>query len=123
MERELTVSTLYRIYSDRARDDGFQEIANNFDTIARNELEHARIFIKQLNNGTVPGTEENLQTSAQLELAAGELYRQYAVVARDEGFPDIAALFNGISNIEFNHNLTFTTEHDNVVRDQVFCKP
>ncbi len=123
MERELMVSTLYRIYGDQARENGFNEIGNIFDTIARNELEHGRIFLRQINNGTIPYTEENLRNSAALEVATGELYRQYAVVATEEGYTDIAALFNGISNIEFNHDLAFTTQYEDVIRDQVFCKP
>jgi rubrerythrin len=122
-ERELQVSTLYSIYADRAVDDGFIEISNNFLAVVRNEKEHARIFLRTLNNGLIPDTETNLAYSASLELATGDLYRGYARIAQEEGYTDIAALFNGIANIELNHNLLFETEHENVVTDQVFCKP
>lgn len=122
-ERELMVSTLYRIYSDRAISDEYIEIASVFDVTARNEFEHARIMLKQLNNGNVPPTQDNLLTSANTEVAAGALYREYSNTARDEGFTDLAALFNGLANIELNHDLRFRTLYNDVVRDQVVCKP
>ncbi len=122
-EQQLMASTLYRIFSDQARTDGYIEIGNIYDTTARNELEHARIFLKQMNNGIVPPTEENLQTTTTRELEAGDEYRTYANIAREEGFTEIAALFNGIANIELNHDLRFRTLYDDVVRGEVFCKP
>lgn len=122
-QRELMVSTLYRIYSDKAVTDGFIEISTVYDDTARNEFEHARIMLKQLNNGVVPPTADNLISSANGEVEAGELYRQYANTARDEGFTDLAALFNGLANIELNHDLRFRTLYNNVEQEQVFCKP
>lgn len=122
-ERELMVSTLYDIFADKARQDGFIEIGFNFDTITRNEKEHARTFLRNLNSGTLPTTEQNLINSANYETETGSLYRDYATVAKDEGYTDLAALFNGVANIELNHNLLLSSEHDNVVREEVFCKP
>jgi rubrerythrin len=121
---ESIVSTTYQIYADRARQEGYVEIGAVFDVTARNEKEHARIWLRRINNGELPTTEENLLHSAEIEAEAGNVtYREYARVAREEGFNDIAALFNGIANIELNHNLTFQTFYDNVVRGEVFCKP
>lgn len=122
-ERELAVSTLYSIYADQATDDVLIQVTNNFLTVARNEKEHARIFLRQLTGGTIPPTEQNLMDSAQLELAAGELYREFGRVALEEGFTDIAALFNGIANIELNHNLLFQSLGDDVARNELLCKP
>jgi rubrerythrin len=120
---ELMASTLYELNGDKARDEGYIEIANIFDITSRNEKEHARIWQRRLNNGILPSTEQNLLESSELELAAANLFRDYAQIAREEGYSDIAALFNGVANIELNHELRFRTLYDNVVRGQVFCKP
>ena len=121
---EQIVNTQYMLYSDQAKQEGYIQIGMIYDTIARNEREHARIWTRQLNNGSLPSTEQNLRSSAEYEAYTGNtLYRSYAQTAEAEGYPDIAALFNGIANIELNHNLTFTSLYDNVVRGEVFCKP
>jgi rubrerythrin len=122
-QRELSVSTIYDIYSDRAVDDGYIEISQVFTAIQRNEKEHARIFLKRMNNGIVPDTQQNLIESANFELEAGALYRDYASTAEEEGYTDIAALFNGLANIELNHNLTFQTFSNNITLNEVICKP
>ena len=122
-ERELMVSTLYEIFGDKAVLDGYIEISNIYNVISRNEKEHARIFLRQLNNGIIPSTEENLLTSANFEVEASDIYREYALTAKEEGYTDLAALLNGIANIELNHDLTFRTLYGNVVRGEVFCKP
>jgi rubrerythrin len=120
---ELESSTRYRLYADRARQDGYQEIGVIMDTASRNDMEHARIWLRRLNNGILPDTEANLQTAANDEATIGNTtYREYARVAREEGYNDIAALFNGVANIELNHNLTFQTLHDELVRGEIFCK-
>ncbi len=122
-ERELMTSTLYNIYGDKAYVEQYIEIGNNFYVISNYEKEHARIFLQNLNNGIIPNTEQNLQTSSNFELETANLYRTYAETALAEGYTDIAALFNGIANIELNHNLVFTNSYDNVITNQVFCKP
>jgi rubrerythrin len=122
-ERELMLSTQYRIFSDKARTDGYIQISNIFDTTSRNEFEHSRIFLRQLNNGVLPNTQENLTFSSSTEISLGDEYRTYATVAREEGYDDLAALFNGIANIELNHDLLFQSLSAEVARGTVFCKP
>lgn len=122
-ERELMVSTLYDIFSDSATQDGYIEISNIFTTVSKNEKEHARIFLRQLNNGTIPNTQQNLASSADFENETNSLYRDYASTAKEEGYTNLAALFNGIANIELNHNLQFTVQYNDVLRGTVFCKP
>jgi rubrerythrin len=122
-ERELATSTLYSIFSDRAVTEDFIEISNIFTTITRNEKEHARVFLKEMNNGQVPPTVDNLSSSAAFELETGDLYREYAQTAQTEGYTDIAAIFTGIANIEFNHNLQFQTQYTDIINNEVHCKP
>lgn len=122
-ESELISTTYYLLNADQARLEGYIEIGNLFDLIARNEKEHARIWQRNLNNGTLPKTQQNLLDSADREINVASLYREYAKTAANEGYSDIARLFNGIANIELNHDLRFQTQHDNIVRGEVFCKP
>lgn len=123
-EIELMQSTLYSIYGDIARQEGYQEIGNVYDIFQRNNKEHARIWLRQLNNGNLPNIEEALAASAEIEIYNGnQLYREYANIAREEGYTEIESLFNGVANIDLNHSLQLRTYYDEVLRNQVFCRP
>lgn len=122
-EGELISTSYYLLNADQARLEGYIEIGNIFDVTARNEKEHARIWLRQLNSGVLPKTEQNLIDSADLEIRVVTLYREYAKIAIEEGYTEIARLFNGIANIELNHDLNFRTQYDDIVRGEVFCKP
>lgn len=121
--RKLMTSTLFDIYSDKARQETYIQISNIFTSAARNEKEHARIFLRKLNNEVIPDTQTNLYDSINIGTETNALCRSYAATAKEEGYPDIAALLNGIANIELNHNLDFRTQYDNIIQQQVFCKP
>ena len=121
--RKLMISTLYDIYSDKATQETYIQISNIFVSAARNEKEHARIFLRKLNNDVLPVTETNLYDSIEIGNETNNLCREYAATAREEGYIDIAALFSGIANIELNHNLVFRNQYDDVIRQEVFCKP
>jgi rubrerythrin len=121
---EQIVNTQYMLYSDQAKQEGYIQISAIYETIARNEREHARIWLRQLNNGVLPTTEQNLKNSADYETyVANQIYREYSRIATEEGYLAIAALFNGVSNIELNHNLIFLSLYEDVIRGEVFCKP
>lgn len=122
-QSQLMFSTLLRIFADRARLDGYIEISNIFEATSGNEKEHARIWLRNLNNGNLPNTEQNLLTAANESRESGNQYREYSSIAREEGYDDIAALFNGVANIELNHDLQFRSLYNQVLRDEVFCKP
>lgn len=120
---ELEQSTLYSIYGDIVRREGYLQIGNIYDIFQRNNKEHARIWLRQLNEGSLPNAEEVLLESAQQEYYMGnQLYREYARIAKEEGYSDIESLFNGIANIDLNHGLQLQAQYDNVIRNQVFCK-
>jgi rubrerythrin len=122
-ERELMISTLYDIFGDQAVAEQYIQISNIFRMIERNNKEHARIFLRRLNNGVIPDTQANLLSSANFETDTAALYRDYANTAKDENYNDIAASFNGIANISLNHDLFLRTQYDNIIRQEVFCKP
>lgn len=122
-ERELMISTLFSIYGDIARSEGYQEIGHIYDTFSLNNKEHARIWLRQLNEGNLPSTAEVLASSVDVENYNGsQLYREYGSVAFEEGYYDIEALFNGVGNIDLNHELQLEVQFENVIRNNVFCK-
>jgi rubrerythrin len=122
-EGELVNSSKYEIYGIRARQEGYQQIGYAFDVISRYEREHAVIWLKLLNNGELPSTLQNLIEGANDEAYKGNnVYRDYAQIAREEGFNSIGSLFDGVANIELNSEVIFQTFADDITSNQVFCK-
>ena len=85
----------YTYFASKAKKDGYVQIANIFEETAANEKEHAKIWFKLLKGG-IGTTAENLA-----DAAAGEnyewtdMYATFAKEAREEGFDEIATLFEG----------------------------
>lgn len=120
---ECNTSTKYQLYAEKARAEGYIEIGNIYDITARNERSHAEIWEKQLNNGTFPDTLTNLKESSKGETYDGaNTYREYARIAREEGFTAIASLFDGVANIEMNHDLRFQSLADSLQAGEFYCK-
>ena len=111
----------YTYYASKAKKDGYQQIAALFEETANNEKEHAKIWFKLLHGGKVPGTLENLK-----DAAAGEnyewtdMYATFAKEAKEEGFDDIAALFEMVAKIEKHHEERYNKLVENIEKDQVF---
>lgn len=121
---ESVESTKYRISAERARIDGYQQIGNIFDLTARNEQQHAEIWMRFMLQGNMPTTLENLQNAASAENYEGkDLFMQYAETARSEGYTDIANMFEGIAVIERHQEYRFNQLAQNIQDNQVFCKP
>lgn len=92
----------YLWYSDRAKKDGYFELSNIYRETADNEKEHAEMWFKYL--GGFGTTEENLRDSAGGEHYEWEsMYSEFARVARNEGFNQIADLFDRIASVEKRH--------------------
>lgn len=121
---EAVACTKDRIFADTARQEGYIEIGYIFDETSRYDKEHARIWLRQLNQGTLPNTAESLLQARDEEFnLANVKYQEYAQIARDEGFMDIAALFAGIANINYNNGTRFSRLYEDVIQNKVFCKP
>lgn len=121
---ELKASTKYRIYAQKARDDGFEQIGSIFDETSGNEKEHAEIMLELLNADEMPSTKANLKDAVEGESDESKrLYREFAKTAREEGFEQIGDLFDGIADIEKNHSRRFGMLLKNIEDDEVFCKP
>lgn len=124
----------YTMYASIAKKDGFEQISAIFLETAQNEYEHATLFYKKLEgsnieiNASYPGgvignTLDNLFAAANGELEeATILYPEFAKTAREEGFIEIAVLFEKISNIEANHNKRYLKLYNNVLNNKVFEK-
>lgn len=123
LEDELITCSKYQIYSIKAIQDGYIQVGIIFDTFSKFEREHAITWLKLLNNGSIPDTLQNLIESSENELyEADKVYKEFANTAREEGYNDIASLFDGIANIEMNHDTVFQTLADNIQTNTMFCK-
>ena len=94
----------YDYYASQAKKDGYVQIAALFEETAKNEKEHAKLWFKLLKGGKVPDTVTNLNDAADSEnYEWTDMYAGFAQTAREEGFDDIAALFEGVAQIEKEH--------------------
>lgn len=122
----------YTYFASAARKEGFEQIANIFIETAENEKEHAKIFFKYLEGGDVEiiaGYPAGIikDTRSNLEVAAaGEkmewtvLYADFAKIARDEGFPEIALSFDQIARVEKFHESRYRKLISNIASGQAF---
>jgi len=113
----------YTYFASKAKKDGYEQIAAIFTETAANEKEHAEIWYKLLCGGAIPGTADNLKAAA-----AGEhdewtdMYKRMAAEAREEGFTDIALLFDKVGAIEKEHEERYLKFLTNIEEGSVFAK-
>lgn len=99
----------YTYYAARAREEGHEDIADLFEQMARNEMEHAKVWFDLLFG--IKDTDEHL-----LDAASGEngewrtMYPGFAEQAREEGLLELAELFDRVASIEKTHEMTFLKE-------------
>ena len=113
----------YTYYASKAKKEGYNIIADKFEQTANNEKEHAKIWFKLLHEGAVPDTMTNLK-----DAAAGEnyewtdMYDGFAKTAEEEGFPELAAKFRAVGEIEKHHEERYRALLKNIETAQVFEK-
>ena len=91
----------YTYYASQAKKDGYVQISKIFEETANNEKEHAKIWFKLLHGGSIGNTLDNLEDAAQGEnYEWTDMYARFAKEAREEGFDDIALLFENVAKIE-----------------------
>ena len=113
----------YTYYASKAKKDGYEQIAAIFEETANNEKEHAKLWFKALHDGEVPDTLTNLKDAASGEHEEWtSMYKEFAEVAREEGFKEIAALFDGVAAIEKHHEERYMKLVDNIENNLVFEK-
>ena len=113
----------YAYYASQAKKDGYVEIQDIFLETSANEKEHGEVWFKLLNGGSVPDTLTNLKESMEVEKYEwSDMYKKFAETAREEGFDDIAELFELTSTIEKAHEERYKILAENIEKNQVFSK-
>ena len=111
----------YTFFAAKAKQDGFEQIAQIFQTTADNEKEHAEIWFKEL--GGIGTTAQNLSSAAEGEnFEWTNMYASFAKTAEEEGFPELAAKFRMVAAIEKQHEERYRALLKNVETAEVFAK-
>lgn len=111
----------YTYFASKARKDGFEQIADIFEETANNEKEHAKMWFKELNGGEIPSTMDNLLAAAEGEnYEWTSMYKEFAEVAREEGFTAIAFQMEKVAQIEKEHEERYLKLLSNVENEKVF---
>ena len=111
----------YTFYASKAKKEGYVQIAKIFEETAANEKEHAELWFKHaVGIGT---TEENLIAAAEGEnYEWTEMYKEFAEIAQEEGFTEIAATMRMIASVEKEHEERFRKLCVNLKENKVFTK-
>lgn len=129
---EAQARTRYNFFARRAEEDGYIQIARIFDETAEQEYEHAHRFFKFFNGGELEvnwsfpagvtqDTHANLLSAAELEhYVHTTMYRQFADIAKEEGFIRAADTFDAISVAEKQHEKLFRQLAANIASDRTF---
>ena len=111
----------YTYFASKAKKEGYEQIAALFQETADNEKEHAKIWIKLLQGGSVKSTVENLKMAAEGEnYEWTDMYDRMAKEAKEEGFDHIAYLFEEVGKIEKEHEERYLKLLANVKDGKVF---
>ncbi len=111
----------YTFFASVAKKNGYEQIAELFLKTAENEKEHAKLWFKAL--GGIGTTEENLQSCIEGEnYEWTDMYERMAKDAEEEGFPELAAQFRGVGEIEKMHEERYRALLNNIEAAEVFKK-
>ena len=111
----------YTYYASKAKKDGYEQISELFTETAEQEKEHAKLWFKLIHG--IGSTTENLQDAAQGENDEWtDMYPRMAKEAREEGFDDIADLFEGVAAIEKVHEEKYKKLLQNIEQEIVFSR-
>jgi rubrerythrin len=122
----------YTYFASKAKKEGFEQIANIFTETAANEKEHAEVFFNYLQGGdaeitasypagVIKDTKSNLEDAAAGEnLEWTTIYSDFAKIAKEDGFPQIAGSFDEIIKVERFHESRYRKLIQNVAYGEVF---
>lgn len=124
----------YTYFASAAKKEGYEQICGIFLETAENEKEHAKVFFKYLEGGDVEitaaypaGVIKDAKTNLE-EAAAGEkvewtlLYADFAKIAKEEGFDEVAKSFEQIAKVEKFHEARYRKLIENISKREVFKK-
>ncbi|MCK4645832.1 MAG: rubrerythrin family protein [Candidatus Aminicenantes bacterium] len=124
----------YAFFASKAKKEGYEQISGIFHETAENEKEHAKRLFKFLEGGTaeisasfpagvIGETKDNLKESAEGENHEHTImYPEFAKIAEEEGFSDIASAMRSIANAEKQHEKRYLGLLDNLNNNTVFMK-
>lgn len=130
----------YTFFASVAEEEGYHQIKKIFLETAENEKEHARRFYNLLLEGFKGELPAAIQINATYPVAYGttfdnlkaaasgeneewtDLYPEFAKVAAEEGFPEVAAAFKLIASVEKHHEERYTKLAGNVESGTVYKK-
>jgi len=122
----------YEFFAEKAKAEGYEQIAAIFEKTALQEQSHAKQFFKFLEGGTIEiksrfvtgiadQTIENLQVAIEEENNEySKLYPQFSEIAKEEGFPAIAAIFKMIAKVEAEHEKRFKKLLNGILEGTIF---
>jgi rubrerythrin len=122
----------YSYFASKAKKEGYVQIASIFEETANQEKEHAKRFFKFLEGGeveftgafpagTIGSTLENLKAAAAGEKYENtKMYPGFAQTAREEGFPEVALIFEAVAVAEKYHETRYVCLAANLENDRVF---
>ena len=109
----------YTYFASVAKKQGFEQIADLFLKTADNEKEHAKMWFKELNG--IGDTAENLLAAAEGEnYEWTDMYEDFAKIAEEEGFTELAHKFRLVAAIEKHHEERYRALLHNVETAEVF---
>jgi len=122
----------YNYFAKEARKEGLEQIAAIFEETAVNEKAHAKRFFRFLEGGMIEitasypaavigSTLENLKAAAEGENEEWtELYPEFARIAEEEGFKEVAVAFKIIAKVEYAHEERYKKLYENLENGKVF---
>lgn len=111
----------YTYYASKAKKDGYEQMAQLFQETADQEKEHAKMWFKLIHG--IGSTIDNLKDAAQGEYDEWtDMYPRMAREAREEGFEEIAQLFEGVAAIEKVHEEKYKKLLENIEQGIVFSR-
>lgn len=131
---ETQARTRYDFFANKARDEGYIQIAKIFNETANQEFEHALRFFKFFNGGeleikwvfptgVIKDTRANLLSAAALEhYVSQDMYAKFALEAKEEGFARAEDTFNNIIVAEAHHETMYLELAENIKKERVFQK-
>lgn len=111
----------YTYYASKAKKEGYEQISELFTETANQEKEHAKLWFKLIHG--ISSTLDNLKDAAQGENDEWtDMYPRMAKEAREEGFNEIADLFEGVAAIEKVHEEKYKKLFESIEQKIVFSR-
>lgn len=125
----------YQFTAELAKNQGYKILSDEIKKLAKNEVHHAKVFFKAItdNAGNLDNVEitagypfkgttleEGLRFAIEAEKDEVEIYSEYARIADEEGFTDIATKFRLISDVEKHHADIFEFLHEGFTKNLLY---